>query len=535
MKISSSLRTLLSLSFAALIIILTIALSFAIGNRSSVEVRNEIGDSLREISYIMGDKLDHYMWSRYGEVSMLSELNEVRQTDLEGTRRLLDKMKGTFPSFSWIGLTDAKGTVIASTDGLLEGMDISSRPVYLEAQEETFIGDVHEAVLLAELLPNPSGEDIKFVDISTPIFNEDGNFSGVLAAHLSWEWAKEIQDAIMDPLHKRDQLEMYIISNIDDTVLLGPDDELGKSLDLSSIDSAREGYNDWVLETWPDGKEYLTGYVLADGYKDYPGLEWTVLVRQPIEVAYAPMAGLQQYIYIFGFVFAGVLAIIGWVVAGKITEPLKKITKAADLLRQGEKAEIPDHKGIKEIEVLTFSLKKLIDNLTKTESALVEMEDVAHRDHLTGLPNRIALDSYMEKAMNQSKSITVLYLDLDGFKQVNDTLGHEAGDKLLVEVGSRLKQSIRSDELVARMGGDEFVIVLSSDTDPNEQGMKVGERVISKVNKPYTIDGETVSVGCSIGGAVWTAGIGEVSDVVRRADEALYEVKRTGKNRIQFK
>ncbi|MCA1322395.1 diguanylate cyclase [Bacillus tianshenii] len=513
---------------------MTITLSFAIGNRSKAEVRNEIGDSLREISYIMGDKLDHYMWTRYGEVSMLSELNEIRQTDLEGTRQVFDRMKGTFPSFSWIGLTDANGTVIASTDGLLEGMDISSRPVYLEAQEETFIGDVHEAVLLAELLPNPSGEEIKFVDISTPIFDEEGKFTGVLAAHLSWEWAKEIQDAIMDPLHKRDQLEMYIVSNIDDTVLLGPDDELGKSLHLSSIDHAREGYNDWVLETWPDGKEYLTGYVFADGYKDYPGLEWTVLVRQPVEVAYAPMAGLQQFIYILGFVFAGVLAIIGWMVAGKITDPLKKITKAADLLRQGEKAEIPDHKGIKEIEVLAFSLKKLIDNLTKTESALVEMEDVAHRDHLTGLPNRIALDTYLEHAMNQEKVITVLYLDLDGFKQVNDTLGHETGDKLLVEVGSRLKESIRSEELVARMGGDEFVIVLTSHTDPTGQALKVGERVIPMINQPFLIDGEKVSVGCSIGGAVWNSGIGGVSEVIRRADEALYEVKRTGKNSIKI-
>ena len=534
MKISSSLRTLLSLSFAALIIILTLVLSIAIGNRSNMGVRDEIGDSLGEIANIMGDRLDHYMWTRYGEVSMLSELNEIRQSNLESSRQVLDRLKGTFPSFSWIGLTDADGTVIASTDRLLEGADISGRPVFLEAQESTFIGDVHEAVLLANLLPNPSGEEMKFVDISTPIFDEEGNYSGVLAAHLSWEWAKEIQGIIMDSLHKRDHLEMYIISKQDNTILLGPESELGKGLDLASIDDARKGNNDWKLETWSDGKKYLTGYVQAEGYRNYPGLDWTVLVRQPIEVAYAPIQNLQQFIYILGFVLSGVLAIIGWMVAGKITDPLKKITRAADLLRQGEKAEIPHHKGIQEIEVLSFSLKKLIDNLTKTESALIEMEDVAHRDHLTGLPNRIALDSYMEKAMNLEKAITVLYLDLDGFKQVNDTLGHEAGDKLLIEVASRLKHSIRSEELVARMGGDEFVIVLLSDTNPTEKGRKVGERIISKINKPYMIDGEAVSVGCSIGGAVWATGNGGVSEVIRKADEALYEVKRTGKNRIQF-
>ena len=538
MKKSFSLHTLLSASFAALIIVLTIVLSVAIGHRSNEEVRSEIGNSLKETSYIMAGKLDHYMWSRYGEVSMLSTLSEMRQTEeLEGQRQVLNRLKEKFPSFSWIGMTDDEGTVLSSTDGILEGVDISERPVFKEAQDKTFIGDVHEAVLLANLLPNPTGEVMKFVDISTPVFNEENQFIGVLAAHLSWEWAKEIEDSMMKPLQKRNSLEMFVVSGIDNTVLLGPQEELGSVLQLTCVDKARKGENGWVLEKWPDGKEYLTGYVLASGYKDYPGLNWVVLVRQPIDDAYAPIKETLQYIYTFGLILAGLLGILGWIVAGKITSPLKNITTAADQLRRGERVTIPAHKGIKEIEVLSYSLKKLISKLTKTETALEKMENVAHHDHLTGLPNRIALYAFIEEAMKNDLPFAVLYMDLDGFKKVNDNLGHEAGDILLKDVSERLSEVTPAGGMVARMGGDEFVMVLPAAAKPENDGMIVGDSIIASINKPFIVNVQEVSVGCSIGGAVWepaTFATSKVNEIIRRADEALYKVKRTGKNRMAF-
>ncbi|UAL48201.1 diguanylate cyclase [Sutcliffiella horikoshii] len=538
MKKSFSLHTLLSASFAALIIVLTIVLSVAIGHRSNEEVRSEIGNSLKETSYIMAGKLDHYMWSRYGEVSMLSTLSEMRQTEeLEGQRQVLNRLKEKFPSFSWIGMTNDEGTVLSSTDGILEGADISERPVFKEAQDKTFIGDVHEAVLLANLLPNPTGEVMKFVDISTPVFNEENQFIGVLAAHLSWEWAKEIEDSMMKPLQKRKSLEMFVVSGIDNTVLLGPQEELGSVLQLTSVDKARKGENGWVLEKWPDGKEYLTGYVLASGYKDYPGLDWVVLVRQPIDDAYAPIKETLQYIYTFGLILAGLLGILGWIVAGKITSPLKNITTAADQLRRGERVTIPAHKGIKEIEVLSYSLKKLISKLTKTETALEKMEDVARRDHLTGLPNRIALYAFIEEVIEDNLAFAVLYMDLDGFKKINDQLGHEAGDILLKAVSDRLNEAVPAGGMVARMGGDEFVMVLPVVANPEKEGMKIGERIIASINNPFLVTGKGVSVGCSIGGAVCEPDINasiKVNEIIRSADEALYRVKRTGKNSIAF-
>ncbi|WP_235848331.1 EAL domain-containing protein [Litchfieldia alkalitelluris] len=226
-------------------------------------------------------------------------------------------------------------------------------------------------------------------------------------------------------------------------------------------------------------------------------------------------------------------AVFGWFIAGNVARPLEEISSVANRLREGELVEIPPYQGIKEIEVLSNSLRNLITNLMNTETELEKMERVAHKT-TTGLPNRNALERYLEKITKRHKNLTILYLDLDGFKSVNDTLGHEAGDKLLIEVGSRLKQNIRSEELVSRIGGDEFVIVLTAKNDPVKNGKIIGERIISMINQPITIDGQTVSVGCSVGGSVFNTHNDNIGEVIRLADQALYQVKKTGKNRVHF-
>ncbi|WP_114351110.1 sensor domain-containing diguanylate cyclase [Saliterribacillus persicus] len=533
---SISLRRLLSISFATIVIILILLLSFIIGQRSIKEVQSEIGNSLGESAFLMGDKLDHFMWSRYGEIGVLSELQDLRDPeDLNDVKILLDQLKATFADFAWIGYTDKNGTVRASTSGILEGVDISERPVYKEAQNDTFIGDVHEAILLAELLPNPTGEEMKFVDISTPIYNYNDEFIGVLAAHLSWDWMKEVRSTMTETLKNKKELEVFVISESDKTIILGPDDLIGEPLDLESLSAAEVDQGGWNIEIWPDGEEYLTGYVKTDGYQDYRGLGWTILVRQPTEVAYSSTRELITFFLISGVLLVILFALIGWFIAGKIASPIKRITNVADRLRDGEDLEIPTYKGIVEIEILSDSLRNLINNLTQTETALEKMEDVAHQDHLTRLPNRNGLENFLDKATKNFDTLIILYLDLDGFKEINDTFGHQVGDELLYQIGIRIKANVRNDELVARIGGDEFVVVLTTSNDPLELAENVGERIISSINQPITINNQKVTVGCSIGGAVWRSEHGDsITEIVRRADEALYKVKRKQKNKVHI-
>jgi diguanylate cyclase (GGDEF)-like protein len=514
-------------------------LSIIIGNKSIREMKNDKGEALEEIAYQMADKMDAYMWSRSGEIFTLSHLDTLLDSnDVDTIQNLLEQLKVNIPSFSWIGLTDNKGTVIASTEGILSGVDISERPVFIEGKKGKFIGDVHDAVLLAKLLPNPSGEPMKFVDVSTQITDSKSSFKGVLAAHLSWDWAREIEKSVMEPLHDRSNIEMFVVSSKDNVILLGNNEMIGKTLNLNGISETKDNVKHWSVETWDDGKQYLTGYTLADGYMNYKGLGWITIVRQPLKQAYSSIRDLQLFILLVGSICAIIFSIIIWLIASKIANPIKQISTAAEYLRIGKKEQIPQYYGIKEIEMLSVSLRELVNSLMKSETALDVMESKAHNDFLTGIPNRVGLEKYLEyatqAALENHNKLLFLCLDLDGFKNVNDTYGHHIGDLLLKEVSKKLSKFVTNEELVARLGGDEFVIVVQGHSYITlEEKNDFANRIITEINTPIIIEGHSLHVGCSIGGAIWSEHL-SVTDILKKADEALYDSKHNGKNKVTF-
>lgn len=535
MKIN--LRAYMALFFGVIIIALTMLLSITISKHSGETIKREIGNSLSTTAYLMADKLDSFMWSRIGEVEVLSKIDDIKsQEDIQSAQALLDQLKSSIHVFSWIGLTDSFGRVVAASDKILVGTDISNRPVYQEGKKGTFIGDVHNAVLLANLLPNPNGEPMQFVDISKPLTDKNGNFSGVLAAHLSWEWSKQVKAAIIKPL--KDELseaEVFVVSGLDGTVLLGPEGMTGTLLDVESVQKATKGENNWLVEEWPDGKEYLTGFAVGDGHYDYAGLGWKVIVRIPTDHAFSPVEHLKSYIIKLGTITAVIFGFIGWLLAGFISNPLRKISRAAHKLRTGNEAVIPYIKGIKDLELLSGSLRDLVDSLIRTESNLGKMETLAHQDLLTGLGNRVALDQFMNKVKMADQSLSFLYLDLDGFKLINDTHGHHTGDLLLKEVASRLKDSTRKDDQIFRLGGDEFLVVLETPSESVEFSLaNIATKLINSINAPYHLENAELMVGCSIGGAVWPEHDIDPFTVISYADEALYASKKAGKNKFTF-
>lgn len=536
---STSLRVRLVTAFAMLILALSACLSLLVGQRSGRQVRAQIGDVLAETAFQMADKLDRAMWARRSELHVLTELDALRRpVDVQAIRRLLDRLQQAIPIFSWVGFTDAAGQVQAATGRILEGVDISERPVFANGSRRPFVGDVHDAVLLAKLLPNPTGEPMKFVDISVPVTAPDGRLAGVLATHLSWEWARQIERTIFRALRTNQRIDMFVVSS-DDTVLLGSSPAPGTPLRLDAIARARSGHTGWSVERWPDGQEYLTGYATSVGFEDYKGLGWTVLARQPLAAAHAPARMLERDVLTAGLLIGLLFAGLGWFVAGPVSRPLQRLTQAADRLRNGEDTEIPELRGVREIEVLSASLRGMVDTLTHKQHALDRMEAIALHDKLTGLPNRRALEQHLARAVGQSRrggrALALLFLDLDGFKAVNDTLGHQAGDALLLQVAERLRDCLREGDVVARLGGDEFVMVLPSpDAHPREGAMQVAERVIAALNAPFDIEGKEARVGCSVGGAVWPDDEDDIAAALHLADAALYTAKRTGKNRYVF-
>ncbi len=161
------------------------------------------------------------------------------------------------------------------------------------------------------------------------------------------------------------------------------------------------------------------------------------------------------------------------------------------------------------------------------------LEALALHDQLTGLANRRLLADRMSMAMAHARrnttAMALVYLDLDGFKQINDSLGHGAGDRLLQLVAKRLVETVREEDTVARTGGDEFILVLWQIGERNYADA-VARKVIEALSKPFDIEGHSVSVTASAGIAIYPVHGEDVATLTKSADQALYEAKRAGKN-----
>ncbi|MDP1582788.1 MAG: EAL domain-containing protein [Bradyrhizobium sp.] len=177
-------------------------------------------------------------------------------------------------------------------------------------------------------------------------------------------------------------------------------------------------------------------------------------------------------------------------------------------------------------------------DITARKQAEAQISYAATHDALTGLANRAALLERMDVALAQIEQprgrLTVYMLDLDGFKHVNDTLGHAAGDHLLKELADRLKSSVRETDIVARLGGDEFAIIQTDAEDQREDAIALAVKLLELVAIPFRLDGQDVSIGTSIGIALAPANGTSAGELLKKADLALYKVKFEGRNSFSF-
>ncbi|WP_327124450.1 putative bifunctional diguanylate cyclase/phosphodiesterase [Nitrincola sp. A-D6] len=179
----------------------------------------------------------------------------------------------------------------------------------------------------------------------------------------------------------------------------------------------------------------------------------------------------------------------------------------------------------------------VFSDITSRKEAEANIRHQAYYDALTQLPNRSLLLDRLEVAIitaeRDQQMISVLFIDLDRFKYVNDTLGHEHGDELLMEVSKRLTQCVRESDTVARFGGDEFVILLHNIQSDRDAAL-VAEKIIRKLSDPFTLAGRDIIIGASIGLAMYPGESDDPDTLLRNADLAMYRAKQTGRNRFQF-
>jgi PAS domain S-box-containing protein len=353
----------LALAFTLMSFVLSVLLVTVIERRNAEQVKTSIGYGLTELALQTSDKLERGMYERYREVRLMAQRRGLRpEAAPERRRETLDQMQDSYGYYSWIGIAGMDGKVQAAAKGLLEGADVSKRPWFQSALRGIHAGDVHEAVLLAKLLPQQA-EPWRFVDVAFPIPDGAGQPQGVLGVHLSWQWARDVERSVIAPIAARRQVEGLIV-DAKGTVLLGPPGWQGSRLELPSLKTARTQKEDgYLVEKWPDGRSYLVGFARGHGYAEYPGLGWTVLVRHNVDDAYAPVRRLREYGLAAGMLMAALCSLAGVLVARRITRPLDELADSAQRIRAGEPAAITSGGGYEEVQALSGTLEVLVADL----------------------------------------------------------------------------------------------------------------------------------------------------------------------------
>ncbi len=658
-----SLRGEIGLANGAIVLLLSIGLSFYAAETSKRQIELSEGEAFIQRAKTALDVLDRGMYERSREIRNAALLDEMRDPKVSVARKreLMERLQKNFDAYAWIGFCGPDGTGLVGTGGYLEGKNLSKRPWCTEGRKGDYIGDVHDALLLAKLLPNPSGETFYLVDVASPVFDHKNNLLGVLCGHIYWSWASEALDSKRTPGR-----DIFLLSS-DGKVLSGPEPAWTDFAKLApeTLKNVRAGEKQgYHIERFSDGHTYLVGYATSSGYRDYKGFGWTALVREDITTAFAPARLLQQQILLAGVIAGLFFTWLSWAMAGRIALPIRRISEEAEKVAAGDlHYEMPQHPRADEVGHLSQAIADMVGNLTREirqrreaeaglqlaakvfeqnseaiivtdkENCIVSVnraftqitgyaaEDVVGRnprfmasgrqslqfyrvmwrellekdhwrgeiwnkrkggeifpelltistvrdeqgevthfigvfiditerkkeeeriirlanyDTLSGLPNRNLLADRVEQAVAQAdrhgSKMAMMFIDLDHFKHINDSLGHDIGDELLKCAADRLKHCLRRADTLARQGGDEF-IALINDIDSEAEAAFVAEKMVASFEQGFEIAGHQLHVTPSIGISMCPEDGNTQVQLMRNADLAMYRAKESGRNRFAF-
>jgi diguanylate cyclase (GGDEF)-like protein len=545
----------LMVAFACLTVAITVWLQLTLVHHFAQEhASKEASLRLEQLSWQMRDALNRTLEGAVRDVHLLSVLSEIRSAkDPQQARHVLDNLQHNYPDYAWIGIATPEGKVLAATGGLLEGRDVTARSWFHRAQQGIVAEDYHPAVMLGNLLPR-TPDPWRFVDVAGPILGDDGSLRGVLGLHLSWRWARSLARELLTPAVRAYGAEIIVVRS-DGVVLLGPDDLLEQRIATSSLRLAQQEHSGAVTERWPDGHVYVTGYSQTGRAHSRSTLRWSVLVRQTEATAMASTRDFERRALWLSIALGTLLAGCAALLTRRIVAPLKTLSSVIETFsRAPTKARadaIPQVTRFHEAQVLSNALRELIrgerthqDALERMNAQLedtvaartAELQDMLMRDTLTGLPNRRALmqalPEMMAHAARLERPCAVMFLDLDGFKAINDTRGHEAGDELLCQFGTRLVNGIRETDMAVRLAGDEFIVVLDMINSSDEAETKA-QFLLATLARPFVLRSGVVQVGVSIGVAIHQPQAQpDPARLLARADQAMYEAKRRGKGQV---
>ena len=553
-----SLRMQIALVFGTLVVGLSVLLSLGFGELLKHRIQRDAGNSLQVVAENAGKLLALGLMQRSLEAEVMASAEVVWSKGLDSAeaQHMLARSQAMQPTNVWIGVADAQGVVRNATNGLLVGQSVAQRPWFQHGLQGVHVGDVHAAQLLESLLPpTATGEPHRFVDFAAPI-RIGPTTVGVFAIHGSWQWTREVLESLTPASSDESALELFIFDR-QGTLIFAPGGRTevmraaGQRLPEGiQINNNRDGggSTQTTVARWQDGKRYLTAATQLQPRNAASDLGWRIVARQPVELAFAEADDSVQLALAIGLVAALFASALAWLAARRLSVDLYALADAASGVEAGRPgSDIPAMQSSREVQQLSQSLGRMTHHLLAAREAMEEkvrlrtleleaanraLDLQARTDALTGLLNRRGFETQMAFAValarRSSRPLSLITVDVDHFKRVNDTYGHEAGDEVLRRLARTLESRLRGSDVVARLGGEEFVALLP-DTDLNG-AQSIAQALVTAMAEQQDPVVGTITV--SAGVATMRGAEDNGAAMLRRGDAALYEAKGQGRNRV---
>jgi diguanylate cyclase (GGDEF)-like protein len=523
---------LLSIRWRLLLLLATLGLPFLVfllisTTRQAEHETGLAGQQMLSLARINAARLDDHIGDIRQILVVLSEVVQPLPENTAANDVLLQRMARSLPpQISNVAIWSLNGENVGA-------MDVRLRAAPVEVRERRFFKEAlgsPDMVVEAPVLSHASGQ---VVGLFAHRIERNGQPIGVVV--VATELAR-LQDllALGSSLPSTavvtvtDQTGMVLARSVDPGKWIGKNVLKGEG-DVATSLQRRDGVR--------NGRS-LDGVVRIAGFTMATRMPWLVYVGLPEDVVLGPVRTRLYENLAAGAAMLAVSMLVALWVAHRIAKPLRQLRDDAARLQAGDLGHRSTVRAGGEIDALATTLNRMAEALqtrnTSLEASQERLKQLAEHDPLTGLPNRTLLldrlDVAIERSLRSRAPLALLFLDIDRFKAVNDTLGHAAGDKLLRSFANVLKAQVRKSDTVARFAGDEFVVLLER-IGGVDDARRIAQSIVEHARGQLGGGTRMVEVSTSVGIAMYVEG--ETADsLLHRADDALYEAKRTGRDRL---
>ncbi|QHQ61190.1 EAL domain-containing protein [Anaerocolumna sedimenticola] len=567
MSIKKTLRiTLIIFSIVPIIIVSILAYQLIAGRLISIK-----RDNLNQLAVTNSNGLKAMVKNQQTEINLLAIQNQIYNLALynqssvlltkkgykdiyKSAMELLKKRHAQYPSCSRITVYNTKFQAIASSDQSIVNTDYSDSITlsYIKATKCSASG-VSGLIKNPQLSPdNITNKTSSYcIEIGCPITmetNESSIIIGYIISTINLSYFKDFLSSI-----KMGETGFGVVLDKNGIIVYHPDSRLiGTSIDNEKLGTlVNSYYTGKITQNGAFAYNYENNRKIY-GYSVIPELDWVLLVKQDI----SEIINLAVIIiYVLGWTVI-ILIIFMILVSNKFaksyTDPIIELKDAMRTASDGDLEVQSNIKANNEIGELSRSFNKmlhiikgnynelsamheeLITNEEQLRNNYIRIEYLAYHDILTNLPNKLAfterVNSTLALSPGSNKVHAVYFVDLDNFKTINDTLGHDYGDNLLTQTAEQLLSLITSDDILARAGGDEFLI-FRENLSSQREATEFAANVIDAFKKPFHLSGEIAYVSMSIGIAIYPKNGTLTNVLIKNADIAMYKSKDTGKNK----